>query len=177
MGGMTMLTAGALNGIVIWFRNIINWFKRIWYAMHSAIVVSGVCEEMEPSNRYQGQIKYSFRITDDNKAHSVTVYEFKNRLETVGKGSTVELLWIPDNSKAIPNYYKADEKSRKVVLICDVISVISLAIFIIGWIIMGTAMRRLASNSSNTALSAGCIYGSVIIMIIASIVRKKFRKS
>ena len=61
-GGITMLTAGALNGIAIWFRNIINWFRRIWYALNHAVVISAVSEMGTATRGGNLDAEYDFRF-------------------------------------------------------------------------------------------------------------------
>ena len=68
-----MLTAGALNGIAIWFRNIINWFRRIWYALNHAVVISAVSEMGTAIRGGNLDAEYDFRFSYNSIGAAVRI--------------------------------------------------------------------------------------------------------
>ena len=74
--------------------------------------------------------------------------------------------------------YKTDHKSRKTLLICDVISVISVVALIIGFILLysKSSGSRTGSLAASMMLIMILVYGSILLMIVMSIIRKKLKK-
>ena len=175
-----MLTAGALNGIAIWFRNIINWFRRIWYALNHAVVISAVSEMGTATRGGNLDAEYDFRFSYNGEEKNVKAIEPGRGSDSITSGNTVELFWIPGKKRAMITRYKTDEKSRRAVLICDVVSVIALIIMLVSFFSIGSigsVSRNGDSGANRMLLIMAGVYGSILVMIIASIIRKKFRRN
>ncbi len=167
-----MLGAAIINGIVMWIKNVVYWFMRVWYALKHANIVSGIYEDVKGNG---DQLRYTFRIDENGTEYVVTAGDPKAMMQTAVKGKAVELLWVYGRKRAIISQYRTDDKSRKTLLICDVISVIAVILFIGGYAFIMSNLKNI-SEAMIPVLNAVCV-GSIAAMIIASIVRKKLRKT
>ena len=168
-----MLQAAALNGFAIWIASIINWFRRVWYALHHAVEIPGVCETLVTD---ENETVKTFSIDYNDVKSTVKVTGSGKQFAEIGKGETADLLWIPGKKAAMFSEYKADEKSRKTVLICDILSLTGLVLLIIGAVLMTQRNRSYGQDTINLSVIMGMIYGSIILMIVTSIIRKKQKR-
>ncbi len=166
-----MLEAAALNGLMIWIMNIINWFRRVWYALHHAIVIPGICETLVTETDYSTKL---FSVNYYGMPCMVKVPGRRNQFGNLGKGETAGLLWIPGRKRAMLSVFKANEKSRKIVLICDVLSLLGLVLLIAGFVVLG--LHRSIPGHDTSMVFTALTCGSIILMIAMSIIRKTQEK-
>lgn len=170
------MTTIALNGIAVWFFNIANWIRRIFYVLRHAIIVEAVCDTSDGSNTYTNESKV-FRFTHEGQEITTTLTESDAILQKIEKGQTVRLFWIPGKKRAMLDPYKTDKESRSTLLICDIVSVLSVIVMIIGFVLISSSTKRSnnASIMSSMLLSMIFVYSSILLMIIMSIIRKKLK--
>ena len=104
------------------------------------------------------------KICYNNQEYDVQVIDDINMLDTLEFGRSINIRWIPGKSIAKLWPYANNKRIQKTVFICDVISILSLLAIIILLIL------------NYKKITTGGIYailGSVILMIIMSIIRKK----
>ena len=172
-----MLTAGILNGFVIWIKSIIDWIKRVWYALHGAVIVPGVCEKANISSGKSAIISETFRVSYEGTGSSVKVSGPPQQFESLPADEATDLLWIPGKNKAMLTRYKGDEKSRKTLLVCDVASLAGLAALIGGYAWMFSFLKNSEKlGQTQMILIELLIVGGIALMIIMSIIRKKLKK-
>ena len=169
-----MLAGAAMNGIAIWIMCVIDWFVRVWYAMKNAVEVTAVCDTLITGNASSAAAK-KFIFTYEGQKYTVQASGLGKEYSDLTKGQEATLLWIPYSEKAEFSLYKTDEKSKKTLLLCDVLSLVGLVLFLIGFILLGSTIKKKA-NPELYALVEGVVVGSVVLMIVMSIIRKRCRK-
>ena len=169
-----MLSAAVLNGFAIWIRNVINWFVRVWYAMKNAVEVTAVCDTLVIDDTSAAAAK-KFIFTYEGQEYSVKALGVGKEYTELTKGQEATLLWIPYSKRAEFAQYKTDEKSKKTLLLCDVLSIAGLVLLVTGFILLGSSVTK-GNNPGLYTLVEGMIIGSVALMIVMSFIRKKCRK-
>lgn len=176
-GGSIMLAAGVMNGIIILIQSIIGWCRRVRYALKGAIIVPATCEKAVSSNRNDGYQSEIFRIAYEGSEYSVKVTDLATKFQVLPVDEPVNLVWVPGTEKALLSTYREDEKSRKTLLICDVLSLVGLTLMILGIVLIATGSRSDMSHShAQTVLMEAFFLGGIALMIIMSIIRRNLRK-
>ena len=169
-----MLYAAVLNGFAIWIRNVIIWFIRVWYAMRNAVEVTAVCNTPVTDSASAAAAK-KFIFTYEGQEYTVKAFGLGKEYTEVTRGQKARLLWIPYSKRAKFSRYKADEKSKKTLLLCDVLSLVGLALLVTGFVLTGSSVQK-GINPGLYTLTEGMIIGSVALMIVMSFIRKTCRK-
>ena len=159
-----MLQTAAINGLAVWFRNIINWFRRLYYHLKGADSVYG---KLIPGDDKEF---LEFSIDDNGtmrtvKAREVGLGEKINNYVT-DKGE-VELLWILGAKRAMVKRYQ----DNTTMLVCDAGSIVCLVLLITSFATIGTM-----SYKGSPLLTMLMFMGSIVCMIVFSVIRRKYRK-
>ena len=165
-----MLSAAVLNGFAIWIRNVIYWIVRVWYAMKNAVEVTAVCDTVVIDDASAAAAK-KFHFTYEGQRYTVKALGLGKEYSDVTLGQKASLLWIPYSKRAEFSRYKTDEKSKKTLLLCDVLSLAGLVL-----LVMGIVLLESSADLGLYTLTEGTVIGSVALMIVMSFIRKTCRR-
>ena len=88
----------------------------------------------------------------------------------------MNIRWIPGRKNGMLPSYFVDPASRKAVLICDIVSLVSLAVLILSPILIYVLIISPGNvNGSLGSILAGLFVGSIAVMVIVSLIRRRYK--
>ena len=162
-----------LQAFVLWIHYLINQIRRIHYTLHHAIDVIAVY------NRTGKRAQFSFEY--NGKPYSVYVAGPESMVNWLTDGKQVKLRWIPEKKGAMLSEYADDSKSRKAVLICDIISIVSFAGLLAVCAAVSLGVSKADSSASlsqfRIILTDAVVVGAIVLLIVMWRIRKKYKGS
>ncbi len=159
---------------ICWIQNLIDIFRRIHYSLHGAIEITGVYNP----DKSKGDA-YCFDIEHDSQACQVHVISPQENLSTMGS-KPVTLWWIPGKKGAMRAVYANDPKTRRALLIWDIVSAISfillLGVFAMVYVVVAVQKPGESIPVSLITVTEFTFLAVIAAMIVASVMRKKLRR-